>query len=231
MRISEKTIEINFCSQFAALMAPNYDVVWFGLTQRQESRAGFDVLTRLNSRVLIFQVKTLHHEVLNRNALVYSAPHGQLQALRDRCRAQRSIQYVFPTFRTTHDFPADPFGVLKNVWLCDVAQLPAAIPQPIKLNGQPRRGNSHRVEVIGSTATFYSEPFKADLRRIQDDYRREWRHARLEVIGIQDDAKVPELADELDLGLPFQEVFTNAEDVFTLLTGKGTYICTLSRKQ
>lgn len=85
--------------------------------------------------------------------------------------------------------------------------------------------------MIGSTATFYSEPFKADLRRIQDDYRREWRHARLEVIGIQDDAKVPELADELDLGLPFQEVFTNAEDVFTLLTGKGTYICTLSRKQ
>ena len=43
MRLSEKTFELNFCSQFAQLWG-HYNIKWFGLTQRQEAKAGFDVV-------------------------------------------------------------------------------------------------------------------------------------------------------------------------------------------
>lgn len=44
MRLSEKTLEINFCSQGSVALA--LPVFWFGLTQRQEAAWGFDVAKR-----------------------------------------------------------------------------------------------------------------------------------------------------------------------------------------
>jgi len=39
-----KTIEINFCAQYREVLGRR--VFWFGLTQDQEKRAGYDVYTR-----------------------------------------------------------------------------------------------------------------------------------------------------------------------------------------
>ena len=55
MRVSEKTIELNFCAQFAARYGE--PVLWFGLTQKQEARLGFDAWTRMGGRLLVFQFK------------------------------------------------------------------------------------------------------------------------------------------------------------------------------
>ena len=37
MRLPEKTLELNFCAQFSEAFAG--EVIWFGLSQRQEARA------------------------------------------------------------------------------------------------------------------------------------------------------------------------------------------------
>ena len=55
MRLSEKTLELTLCSQIATHLSRR--MIWFGLTQDQEARAGFDACTRLNGRILILQFK------------------------------------------------------------------------------------------------------------------------------------------------------------------------------
>lgn len=43
MRLSEKTIEFNFCAQATQMfMAQGRVPIWFGLTQKQEAQSGFD---------------------------------------------------------------------------------------------------------------------------------------------------------------------------------------------
>ena len=56
MRISEKTIELNFCAQATFLCG--LGLKWFGLTQRQEAKAGFDACGKLGGRLLILQFVT-----------------------------------------------------------------------------------------------------------------------------------------------------------------------------
>jgi hypothetical protein len=55
MRISEKTVELNFCSQFTRLF--NGGIIWFGLTQRQEAQAGFDACTKVGGLLFSFSSK------------------------------------------------------------------------------------------------------------------------------------------------------------------------------
>ena len=52
MRLSEKTLELNICSQISNLLANR--VFWFGLTQKQEAIAGFDSCFKLKGRLLCF---------------------------------------------------------------------------------------------------------------------------------------------------------------------------------
>jgi len=65
MRLAEQTIELNFCAQAQELLGQR--TFWFGLTQRQEARAGFDVASRIGGRLLILQFKA-SNEVLRSGA-------------------------------------------------------------------------------------------------------------------------------------------------------------------
>src|ERR1700677_211688 len=65
-KLSEKSLELTFCSQFSAEVAfrhfvpwPNR-IVWFGLTQLQESQLGFDAVTSLGGFAIVFQFKASH---------------------------------------------------------------------------------------------------------------------------------------------------------------------------
>lgn len=57
MRLSEKTLELNICAQATKYVGAQTNLLWFGLTQKQEACAGFDACTRLGGRLLVFQFK------------------------------------------------------------------------------------------------------------------------------------------------------------------------------
>lgn len=165
MRVPEKTIELNFCAELTSLWnQQGHGVLWFGPTQKQEARLGFDAATRLRGRVLLFQFKASRH-VLRTGERRFHAPHQQMLDLQHLCQNQcRSVFYVFPIFGTTAQLLRSP-SVLHNTLLMDVANLPAIIPPPTKRDGTMRASGDHLVDVDqrARVATVHSDPFKVPL--------------------------------------------------------------------
>ena len=106
MRITEKTIELTFAAQCAAFMPAK--PIWFGLSQQQEARLGFDACTRMNAALMLFQFKA-SSKGTNR-LRKYTAPHDQLQHLQLLSRNFQSINifYVFPRVEDSTDLTANP---------------------------------------------------------------------------------------------------------------------------
>jgi len=46
MPISEKTLELNICAGISKRFSQK--IIWFGLTQKQEAKAGWDACIRMN---------------------------------------------------------------------------------------------------------------------------------------------------------------------------------------
>lgn len=78
MRLSEKTLELNICAQMHSVVSPHTRLLWFGLTQRQEARWGFDACTRLGGRLLQFKAS---NRMLRNGARRFQLSHRQLTAL------------------------------------------------------------------------------------------------------------------------------------------------------
>lgn len=165
MRVPEKTIELNFCAELTSLWAQQgHGVLWFGPTQKQEARLGFDTATRLGGKVLLFQFKA-SRRVLRTGERRFHAPHQQMLDLQHLCQNQsRSVFYVFPTFGTTAELLKSP-SVLRNTLLMDVSSLPTIIPPPTKRDGTMRASGDHLVDVDQSArlATIHSDPFTVPL--------------------------------------------------------------------
>lgn len=162
MRIAEKTAEINFCTGLAECVGVK--LFWFGLTQKQEAQAGFDVCTRVHGRLLLFQMKVSAH-VLKSGARRFHAPHDQMQALRNRVKLlRRSVFYVFPAAGTMGEVCGVSCFARCSQFL-DVSQLPSTIPRPTQRNGSIRKSNVHYVDVVRGKATIHSEPFDVELLR------------------------------------------------------------------
>ena len=98
MRVAEKTIELNFCAQ--ANRVTRRRLIWFGLTQRQDAKFGFDACTKLGGRLLILQFKASNYVLRSKDRRFY-APHIQMMRLPCLESAQRSIFYVLPMVGTT----------------------------------------------------------------------------------------------------------------------------------
>lgn len=163
MRLSEKTLELNICAQASGLLAPRQQLFWFGLTQRQEARAGFDACTKLGGRLLIFQFKA-SNRVLRSGERVFLAPHDQMSALRARVRSSvRSVFYGFPLIGTTRELSLKP-NLLAQTWLLDVAGLPPTIPEPTVIGGSAlRRNRCHNIYVTPGNAKICSDPINTDV--------------------------------------------------------------------
>ena len=159
MKLSEKTLELNICAQWTSL-PPWAPCLWFGLTQLQEARAGFDVCSRIGAKLLILQFKASNHFV--RKVRRFHAPHRQLQALQNNVRiSARQIFYVLPDLGSTVDLAASP-KVLGRTWLLDVAQIPKPMPAPMTSWGTLRKSGIHYIDIHPGTspphATMYLEP-------------------------------------------------------------------------
>ena len=161
MRIAEKTVELNFCKGLPALLGES--IFWFGLTQAQEARAGFDACTKLGGQLLLFQVKA-SRVVLKSAARQFQAPHDQMQALRDRAsKPNRRVFYVFPSAGTTAEVCGhDCFSHCSQ--FLDVLKLPVVVPKPLAAGKLTVRASGvHYIDVQPGTATIHSEPFEVPL--------------------------------------------------------------------
>lgn len=161
MRISEKTVEINFCKGLPNIVGK--DLFWFGLTQEQEARAGFDVCTKLNGTLFLFQIKA-SRVVLKNGARRFRAAHDQMQVLRNQATSKkRKVFYVFPSAGTTMDMCGiNCFSRCSQ--LLDVSLLPAVIPLPLaKGKTTSRLSGDHYIDVLPGKATIHSDPFEVKL--------------------------------------------------------------------
>ena len=160
MKLSEKTLELNICAQVSQYAAPKHKLFWFGLTQKQEAKAGFDACTKLCGRLLIFQFKA-SNRVLKSKQRVFCAPHDQLDALRSKVKSyHRSVYYAFPLVGNTSELKTDP-NLLSQTWLVDVASL-SSLGIPAKSDGTPRKNGCHNVYVSPGKAVFHSVPIEVD---------------------------------------------------------------------
>lgn len=164
MRIAEKTIELNFCKGLP--LALGHDLVWFGLTQKQEAKAGFDACARYHSTLLLFQIKA-SRVVLKNGARRFLANHEQMQTLRGQVKITRHVFYVLPVIGTTPEICNGLCFSHCSRYL-DVSQLPSTIPKPTARGKTPpssRKSNCHYIDMDHGllTATIHSEPFTANL--------------------------------------------------------------------
>jgi hypothetical protein len=159
MRLSEKTIELNFCAQVTA-SAPT-PILWFGLTQKQEAAAGFDAAIKMGGRLLLFQFKASDHVLKSRDRRFHLS-HHQLAALQKRAaKRPRSVFYAFPLIGNTVELSKDP-SLLAQVGLLDVATLPVISP-PTTGAGTPRKNQVHYADVRRWSVTIYSDPVESRL--------------------------------------------------------------------
>ena len=130
MKLSEKTLELNICAQVSQFMSRKQKLLWFGLTQRQEARAGFDACAKIGGRLIIFQFKA-SHRLLKSKKRVFLVPHSQLVALFKIAKAhRRSVYYAFPLIGNTQELKVNS-DLLSQTWLVDVSAL-ASVGAPTK---------------------------------------------------------------------------------------------------
>jgi hypothetical protein len=162
MKLSEKTLELNICAQFYAHLKGTANIFWFGLTQKQEAKAGFDACVKLNGLLFIFQFKASNN-VLNKSGdRKFLAPHYQLSALRSRAtHAARSVFYALPLVGNTSEMKANP-DLLSQTWLLDVGSL-GKLGAPTKADGSIRRNGCHNMYARPGSVTIHSKSVEAPL--------------------------------------------------------------------
>jgi hypothetical protein len=190
-RLSEKTLELTICSQISHFSG--HLMTWFGLTQQEEARAGFDACTEIHGRLFIFQFKASTVDTAD-GARRFQAPHGQLTTLQQLCDGIHGVVfYVFPLVGNTAELTEHP-DVINHTWALDVANIPALAP-PTKHDGGLRLSGTHYVDVLPPIARFHSEPQEVPIRKAETIARFLRRHAGLRVEETQ--AKYDELRQRL----------------------------------
>lgn len=164
MRIAEKTVELNFCKGFPLVLGR--DLLWFGLTQKQEARAGFDACAKAGSALLLFQLKA-SRTVLSDGSRRFIAEHQQMQVLRNQVRTNRHVFYVLPTIGTTVEICHGMCFSHCSRYL-DVSRIPKVVPKPFAKGKSPpvvRKNGCHYMDMDASLSkvTIHSDPFTIDL--------------------------------------------------------------------
>ena len=160
VRLSEKTIELNFCAQLNEFLSRR--LFWFGLTQLQEFNAGYDVFTRVGGVLLVLQFKASNYLLATGRRRFY-APHPQLSKLRTLgTRRPRSVFYVFPSLGSTMEMSASS-DLIAQTQLLDAGSIPTTVGPPTKKDGNLRKNGVHYIDVGPGVATIHSEPTDVPL--------------------------------------------------------------------
>tara|TARA_B100001079_G_scaffold256042_1_gene252169 strand:+ start:1342 stop:1965 length:624 start_codon:yes stop_codon:yes gene_type:complete len=196
MRLSEKTLELNFCAGLPRALG--LDVFWIGLTQEEEKSFGFDHCTNMGGMFLIIQMKRFHKRMKRSGAKRFNAPHHQMQALKNvdlllqASGVRRFVAYAIPEASDSVELcglrcPATCINYL------DLADFPNRIPSP------GRKSDMHYVDVAGSTATVHSEAFEVNVIQAGSLRQTLERSERMNVREISPDLRREELGEYLSL--------------------------------
>jgi hypothetical protein len=159
-RLSEKTLELTLCSQIACSLGAR--MVWFGLTQKEEARFGYDSRTRLGGRLIVLQFKA-SAAVNYKGERRFTLPHKQMTALQRFCGNRLNwVYYVFPLVGSRTELAANP-DLLSQSWVLDVASLPNPIPSPTSKSGVLRKTGYHLAYVKPKTVRICSDEFVLPL--------------------------------------------------------------------
>jgi hypothetical protein len=146
MRVSEKTLELNLCTQFSEHVQGR--TLWFGLTQRQEAQWGFDASSKLGGQLIIFQFKAPKKRI-SEGVWRFQLQYRQLLRLQELHQGhggeRLSIFYGFPLIFSAEAFQEHP-ELLPQTWLLDVQALPE-IPPPQRKDRTSNMNGAHAVEV------------------------------------------------------------------------------------
>jgi hypothetical protein len=123
-KLSEKTLELNFCSQFAALV--QCEALWLGLTQLQESKFGFDASTTLKERVFVFQFKAPKNGL---KPSEFKLDDRQLRVLMKATKHKRSVFYALSMIGVSDELRHKQ-RVPEHTWLLDIIDIPPNLPVP-----------------------------------------------------------------------------------------------------
>jgi hypothetical protein len=172
MRLSEKTVELNFCAQATQMFMSQGSVpIWFGLT-KQEAKSGFDAATKIGGRLIIFQFKASNQNIRlgGGTGRRFRAKHEQMKNLQQRCDYGRSVFYALPLIGTTVELAKQPL-LISDTWLLDVTAFPDPMPPPTTRHNTPRKNGEHYIDVGGGIAIIRSEPFEVSVGTLDGVFR------------------------------------------------------------
>jgi len=156
MRLSEKTLELNFCKGLPSVLG--LDVFWLGLTQDEEKTFGFDHCTNAGGMLLIIQMKRFQKTMKKSGARRFDAPHHQMQALKkidlflQSYGVPRLVAYAIPDASdSSHLCHINCPSTCVNY--LDLVNFPTVIPPT------GRASDLHYVDVFGSKAVVHSKEF------------------------------------------------------------------------
>ena len=157
MRISEKSIELNFCSETSTFYGGK--PIWIGLTQKQEAQLGWDACSVLPGQLLFFQFKA-SNLVLKNGDRRFHAQHHQLTALKSYPSIiQQSTYYVLPNIGTYNELVSHR-PLANYCFYFDLYNIPL-IPPPVVMHGHRLRKSAiHYFDLTppSYTLTIRSEP-------------------------------------------------------------------------
>ena len=173
MRLSEKSIELNFCHQMSPRLAQ--PAWWFGTTQRQERDAGWDVASKIAGGWILFQVKASkevlksgHRRFRGYHHHHHHHHHHQLVELQVRATRPLGVFYVLPTIGTTSELTKVRFSLLNNLRFLDVHDIPRVSP-PTKSSGSLRKSELHYFDLnsAGTAVTIHSDPVTVPVMSVE----------------------------------------------------------------
>lgn len=155
-RLSEKTVELNFCHQMSRYVGS--PVWWFGTTQKQEQEAGWDIASRIQGSWAYFQLKA-SNKVLKSGARQFRGHHDQLVDLKKLATSPGEVFYVFPTIGTVWDLATVRFDLIPNLRFLDVDDIPTISP-PTTATGALRKSEEHyfNLDPWSYEVTIHSDP-------------------------------------------------------------------------
>lgn len=169
-RLSEKTIEINFCSQVTKMLG-HRPIWWYGLTQAKEAELGWDVGTKTAGWWALFQIKASNR--LRKGVRRFQTAHHQLTALKENTEGPGEVFYVLPTIGNNDELVSSSFDLLSNVCLLDLAEVPEMGP-PTTATGTLRKTGIHYLDLDarGQKVTIHSDPVDVPVWPFSQVYER-----------------------------------------------------------
>lgn len=154
VKVNEKTLEINLCSEISNLLGrAGYKVFWQGFTQAEEQQNGLDTATFIGGKSLFIQWKSVKR-VNGDGRNCFSADDIQMQKLIRLSKAfPSSVYYGLPLVPTWNDV-----FLSRNRVLGMTRFLNASLLSSVKSIGKQ---NSHTIKILPkkpSIAQVYSKP-------------------------------------------------------------------------